>query len=190
MGRREGFARTLGFGLLAACVLPAGLALGAPLLGAGAVLRAIAAGLAVAYVAALGRGAARGRAATILAGVLAALLLLLPLGSVAVMVGAAALVAACRSGLLQRDLSLRALAGEALLAGAGLGLASLLAGGSALSLALAVWSYFLVQSVFFLRADAAAGRADPCIDPFERARSRLLEVLGEDDPGGGAGEAG
>lgn len=175
MTRASGFGRTLVFGALAALGLPAALALGAPLFGNAPTLRAAVVGLALAYVAILARGAADRVAAVAAAAVGGAALLVLPLGTAHTAVGAAALVALCRSGLLHRRPLPRALALEAALAAAGLALAALFAGPGAPSLALAVWGYFLVQSAFFLVGGAR--RPEAAVDPFDRACRRLQRLL-------------
>ena len=48
-----------------------------------------------------------------------------------------------------------------------------------LGLCLAIWGYFLVQSGYFLMATAGPS-AGAAVDPFDRARARLLRLL-EDD---------
>jgi len=182
MARPGGFGRTLVFGALAAVALPATLVLGAPLFGVAATLRGFVVAIAVAYVLVLARDVTGRVAAVAAAAALAGILLLLPLGLAATAVGAAGLVALCRSGLLHRGGVLRALAVEGGLAAAALAVAGLLAGRGAVSLALAVWGFFVVQSAFFLVGRGEAGRADAAPDPFEQARARLLRLLG-DAPG-------
>jgi hypothetical protein len=103
--------------------------------------------------------------------------LALPLGVPGTAVAAAAIVAGIRSGLLYRARPLRAWAAEAGLGVGGLGLAQLLSGGSLVSISLAVWGYFLVQSVFFLIGGVTARRPEGPIDPFDRARAQLLALL-------------
>lgn len=91
-----------------------------------------------------------------------------------------------RSALLYRDPHAdaggfaRAFAREALLIGAGLGLAGYLLRGAPFPEASALWGFFLVQSAFFLSARAGRSRATsapPEIDPFERAQRRAREIL-------------
>jgi len=166
------FAAAAGAGLLVA-VLVFG-----PVLGVSSVVAGFA--VAAATVFAIGiapnrRGAA---AAGALASVLGALLLLLPIGVHATVAGAAAVVALCRSGLLYRSRPWRAILVETALLVAGLGLAQLVAGWGVASLALAAWGYFLVQSLFFLVGGVATrAEANEEVDPFDRARSRLVALL-------------
>lgn len=96
------------------------------------------------------------------------------------LVAPALALALVRSGWLYRSGLLRSAVLETMLAVAGLVLARWLVAPSALALGLAVWSYFLVQSAFFLVADEAAGpsRRGTPIDPFDAARRRALEVMG------------
>jgi hypothetical protein len=92
----------------------------------------------------------------------------------------AALIGAVRSGLLYRARPLRAILTEVALALGGLLFARLLLGPSALAAMLAIWGYFLVQSLFFLIPGARPGRGDdPVPDPFERAHARALALLDE-----------
>jgi hypothetical protein len=99
--------------------------------------------------------------------------------------GAALLVGVGRSVLVYRAPALRGLVVESILIGAGLGLAHGLVGSGVGSLALAVWGFFLVQSLYFwipgIRVHRSSERS---ADPFERARRRLLRVLEDDAPAG------
>ena len=93
----------------------------------------------------------------------------------------AASVSFLRSGLLYESRPARAWAFELLLTGGGLALAASLLGRSELTMALAIWGFFLVQSGFFLVGgvrEAPAPTARP--DPFEAAHARALALV-EDD---------
>ena len=58
------------------------------------------------------------------------------------------------------------------------GLARFLAAGGAASLALGLWGYLLVQSLFFLAGGVTVRLgSDARVDPFERARADLLALL-------------
>jgi hypothetical protein len=86
--------------------------------------------------------------------------------------------------MLYRTRFARALLLEGVLLCAGLGVAGHLLSGSTFSAVLAVWAFYLVQSVFFLVAGVEARREDSGdADPFEAARARALELL---DQGVGA----
>ena len=78
---------------------------------------------------------------------LGALLLLLPLQTGSTLLGAAGIIAVCRSTLLYRSRRLRAWLLEAALLVAGLGLAGFLVGDGPVSRAFATWGYFLVPEL-------------------------------------------
>jgi hypothetical protein len=173
------FGRSLVFAALAAAGMLALEVILAPL-NPHSVLACYAVAVAVAYVAAIAPQRASGLAAGALAALLGVALVLLPLDLGQTALGAALVVAVCRSAILYRARPLRALLLELALLAGGLGLAGWLADGGAASLALGLWGYLLVQSVFFLvggvtvRSDCEAQ-----IDPFERARAGLLALLDE-----------
>ncbi len=120
------------------------------------------------------RGVAIGGLAVGLAGVAG---LLAPWPAEAIF-GAALILAIARSGFLYRQAPARALALEGALAIGGLLFAYAVAGPTLLGAALAIWSFFLVQSLYFL----VGGRRDrvsdePAVDPFEKARQRALALM-------------
>lgn len=179
--RWRSFSGSLGFAAVAAAgFAPFALAL-RPILGGGWALATFAVLATAVYVA--------GLAATRRGGLGAALLALL-VGSAAlgvlwtpreVILAAALALGLCRSGVLYRAPFARAVALESLLLGGGLVLAAHLAGGGLLSGCLAVWGFFLAQSVFFLVAGVSTRRGSgEAEDPFDAARARLLAVLEEE----------
>ncbi|MEN8182701.1 MAG: hypothetical protein ABFS46_09215 [Myxococcota bacterium] len=186
MMRWNSFGRTLGFGALAAGGLLAASFLPLP---TGAALSAWLVASAVAYGVGLAPSAA-GAARTVLpigALGLAVWLAAEHVGQAAL--GAALVVGIGRSLLVYRARPLRGLAVEAVLLGGGLWLARALLDGGLGSAALAVWGFFLVQSLFFW-IPGVAEREDSgaTADPFERAARRLRRLL-EEEPvtrGGGA----
>lgn len=97
--------------------------------------------------------------------------------SAAVVSGGVAM-ALVRSGWLYRRRPLRAavLEGALLLGG---GFVAHLLGGGLLGNGLAIWGFFLVQSLYFLAGDTAERPAANTGDPFDSARSRLEELLDE-----------
>ncbi len=139
-------------------------------------------GLLILYVITIATGWPRALSTGALAAVLAAVLGALAPSSALVLAGAAVALAVLRSGFLYRSRPLRGLLIEGLLAGGGLAFAGLLAGSSLLGTALAIWGFFLVQSLFFL-AGGVAERSDdgPAADPFDRAREQALALI--EDPG-------
>jgi hypothetical protein len=95
-----------------------------------------------------------------------------------VVLAAALLLGLCRSGLLYRTRFARAVVLEGVLLCAGLGIAGHLLTSSTFSAVLAVWAFFLVQSVFFLIGGVEARReAARDVDPFEAARARAVEIM-------------
>ena len=134
----------------------------------------------VAYVVAIAPSWSRGfQIGTLAALLAAAVLVLAPWPSEAV-ASAALILAVLRSGFLYRSSPARALLIEGLLAGGGLLFASALAAPTPLGTALAVWGFFLVQSLFFVLGGVRARKEDEQgIDPFERARERALALLKE-----------
>lgn len=177
MIRWNGFGRSIAFAAAAGAGLLVTQPLWAAIVGPPAALRLYLVGAAVLYVAGLAARPGAALAAAALGTGLGVGVLALPLGVPGTAVAAAAIVAGIRSGLLYRARPLRAWAAEAGLGVGGLGLAQLLSGGSLVSISLAVWGYFLVQSVFFLIGGVTARRPEGPIDPFDRARAQLLALL-------------
>ncbi len=177
MMRWNGFGGSLVFAAVAAGALLVTFPLLAPVVGAAAALCLFSVGIAVVYLVGLAPSWRRGFGAAIVASVLGAILLILPFGVPCTVAGAAGIVAVCRSGVLYRQRTLRALVAEAGLTAGGLALASFLAAGGLVSWALAAWGYFLVQSVFFLVGGVQPRREGGPSDPFDRAREELLTLI-------------
>lgn len=178
--RASSFAGSLLFAALAALGSVPWMIAASPLAGSSWALGLYSLGAAAAYLAwiapswprALASGAGAGLAAFAVA-------VLAPMPTGAVM-GAAAILAAVRSGYLFRGAPARAFVVEGVLAGGGLVFARALAGSSFLSLGLAFWGFFLLQSIFFLIGGIAERPADePRLDPFEAARRRALALMEE-----------
>jgi hypothetical protein len=177
MMRWNGFGRSVAFAAVAGAGVLVALPLAAPVFGAPASLRLYLLGIAVLYVSGLAAERRRGLAAGAVASALALPVLLLPLGAACSAVAAAAIVAIVRSAVVFRSRPLRACVSEAMLLATGLSLAEVLADGTTVGAALAIWGYFLVQSTFFLIGGARLRRADGPVDPFDRARAELLALL-------------
>jgi hypothetical protein len=180
--RCNSFSGTLIFAALAAAGLPAAwLGLGT-LLGVGAALSLYFVGLGVAYASAIAPNAGSALRIGALGAALGGVVLCLAPTPGMAAAGAAGIVALARSGLLYRSEGLRALAFEIVLSVGGVAVAIHLADGGIASISLAVWSYFLIQSLYFTlggirerpRDGSAAG------DAFDVAQSRLSNLLEED----------
>ena len=177
--RSAGILSTLIFGAAVGAAWPAVSLLVGPLLGASGALGLYLLAVAVAYVTALApRGARRVR------GALAGLALAFTVGVLApnlasVVAGAALVVAVCRGVVVWPGPRVRTLTLEILLGSLGLLLARWLAGGDSISVGLAIWGYFVVQSAFFcVRAPATPGI--PEMDPFDLAVRRAEQLLAEE----------
>jgi hypothetical protein len=180
MMRWNSFGRTLLFGVLAALGLVAGSVLCVPPLRWETWLSFYLVATLVVYVVGLGPGLRRGVRAGLLAAGLGAALLVLADGPSQVALGAAAILAISRSGLLYRWRPDRGLVLEGTLVIGGLLLGRFLAGGGLGSIAFGLWGFFLVQSVFFLIGGVTVRTgARGEMDPFERARLRLVELIEE-----------
>jgi hypothetical protein len=94
-----------------------------------------------------------------------------------VALGLGALLAVGRSGFLYRAPTARAVLIETVLVGGGLVFARFLAGHSPLSLALALWGFFLVQSFYFLVGGVRVRGGGRHPDPFQDAYGRALALL-------------
>ncbi len=134
----------------------------------------------VLYVVCIAESWSRGVTIGALAGGLALLVgMLTPMPAGAV-VGGGLILAIARSGFLYRGKPARVLVVEGLLVGGGLLFARAPAEGSLLATALAIWSFFLVQSLFFLIGGMRKRRSEEVAgDPFERARQQALALMDE-----------
>jgi len=177
--RFDSFGGTVLFGALAAIAWPAW-ALGLAALGFGTGLTGYLVAVSAVYAAGLAATPARAMGAALWALGFGAVVVLLARDPADVAIGAALAIGICRSGLLHTRRPARALVLETVLLGAGLAAARLLAAPGLVGVSLALWGFFLVQSLGFLVAgrvpqtDAPGG-----VDPFEYARGRALEILDE-----------
>ena len=172
------FVRSLAFAAAAAAAMLVGTPLLAPVFGERAAVRFWIVACVVAYALVMAPSRGRAAQAAALAAAGGALLLALPTGFGAHVLGAAALLGVCRSAVLFRARPARAFVLESVLLCAGLALAAFLAGGTVLRVALGVWGFWLVQSAFFAVGGIAARPDDAAQeDPFERARTRILALL-------------
>ena len=158
------FARSLGFAALAAAGVPLFVGVLGPMLGHNLALELYVIGMAVAYCAALAGTPRRAFVAAAMSAGLGLLTLILPLRLPGVVAAAALSVALVRSAFLHRAAGLRATTLELVLQTSGLLLAAYLAAASLISLALATWGYFLIQSLYFLVGGISLRRPDPVGD--------------------------
>ena len=178
MPRWNTFARSLVFAAAAAGIAPlVWLGLG-PIVGVGnavvllwlAATSIYVAGIAPAHRIAVGAGAFA----------LGGLLSLFAASTTQVAMAAALSLAVCRSGVLYRSRPLRAIVQETALGLGGVALAAFAQGPGfpgPLAAAAGLWSYLLVQSLFFLLGGVRRRSPDGDRDPFEHARTRLLALL-------------
>jgi hypothetical protein len=181
MTRRQacssGFVRTLVFGAVAAASLPVSILLTLPVLGFHGALALHGVLSSVGYAVLLSSGSRQRLAVGVvgLAGGLAVaafsrspgeLLVLLSLG-----------LALVRSGWLLEQRSWRALAVEGVVLVGSLASARFVAAPGLLGSALALWSWFVVQSFYFLVGGLRVRRPSPEGDAFDAARRELLDLL-------------
>jgi hypothetical protein len=169
--RRGTFSSSLLFAAIAGLATVVYLSIGASP-GAGAIL------LAVSYLVAIAPTTSRALRIGVLAGLLGLGVGLLVPGTEARLVAAAFLGGLLRSGFLYRSRPLRGLAIETFLLTTGLALAAVLNGYGPLSTALAVWGFFLVQSLYFLVGGIELRVAAPeGLDPFVKAREEAMRLM-------------
>jgi hypothetical protein len=174
---RGAFAKSLWFAAVSAGALPLWLLLARPILGADraiGVYFVLAAAAYLATIAPVRRRALAAAASATAAGGVAALLIRAPSELVLVL---GVLIAVARSGFLYHGAPVRSVAIEAIVAGGGLVFARFLFGPTAAALVLALWGFFLVQSLYFLLGGRHAPTAARHPDPFQDAYGRALALL-------------
>ena len=175
--RWDRFGRSLLFGAFAGLAGSFFLLAAEPLIGIGPGLGLFSILIAAVYLVGLGNRPRRRLGAGLLALFLGgAVWLLGPTPREAILV-AAALLSIGRTAICLPSRGARAWTIEALLTGGGLLIASAVLGSSPHSFALAVWAFFLVQSVFFLVASERRPDAETEVDPFDAAHARALAVM-------------
>ncbi len=169
---------SLAFGLITALgSIPWTIVCG-PMLGRLWALAAYCLVIVVVYVVVIAPSWRRGIAMGGLTGGFAGLVGLLAPWPAEAILGSVLILAVVRSGFLYRQAPARAVALEVMLALGGLLAAQLVAGLTLLGTALAIWSFFLDQSLFILvggRRDR--GSEELVEDPFDRARQRALALM-------------
>jgi len=170
--------RSLGFAAVAALAVVPWQLVSAPVVGFERSLAVFAFASVVAYLASIAPTPRRAwvvGGSVALAAVPGALLVPLP----AAIPAAAILLAVGRSVFLFQRSAVRAVVVEGVLLAGGLLFARTLSGPSLLDLALAVWGFFLVQSLFGLIGGGKPRREALGGDPFERARQRAMALMEE-----------
>jgi hypothetical protein len=179
--KANGFARTLVFGALAGIGWPAFALVATPIAGGGGAISLYVTACAALYAASLAKRRLHGIAAMLVVVTVAMAVTFVTGTPGGVALGAAIGIGVARSALLQHRRTGRAIAVEIALVGGGLALARFVAAPGALGTALALWSFFLVQSAWFLIGGAAERTSGAVADRFEEARRRALALL-EADP--------
>ncbi|MCP3985227.1 MAG: hypothetical protein GY723_12630 [bacterium] len=174
----HGFGRTILFGGLAAAGWPAVALLLRPIAAPGDALAIYLLTVASVYVAGLGPSPRRALGAGLLAAFMSAGVLVLASGLGSVVAGAVAVLAVGRVRLFRAGGLARTLTVEGLTLGVGLLLARFIAGPDPMHVALALWAFFLPQSLYFL-VGGLTTRHDPIegLDPFETAHHRAEALL-------------
>ena len=172
--------KTLAFGMVAALgSIPWAMVVG-PFFGRSWALAGYCLAAVTLYVAVIARGWHRGFVAGAVTGLVSVAIALIAATPSEAVLGAVAILAVARSGFLYRSKPARAVVLEAAVIFGGLLFARLLAGPTLLSSSLAIWGFFLVQSLFFLAGGVRERESEePQIDAFERARRRALALMEE-----------
>jgi hypothetical protein len=171
------FAGTLGFGLLAGGGFPGFALLTAPFLGTHVALSLWLTLASIVYSALLGLSWRDRVASAFLAAVFVVPTALLSSGIATVAMGAALAVAIVRTRLLGSTRLPRAIALEVMLAALGFAFVTALGGPGWVAISLAIWGWFLVQSLYFLAAGLGEPLAETEVDPFDLATREVARIL-------------
>jgi hypothetical protein len=172
------FSGSLAFGAVAALGAVAFLVATRPVLGGPLALSIYCVALTVLYLVAMAPSPSRGIRIGLVAGALAAAILVVAPSSTVSVLAAVVILGLLRSGFLFRSKAGRALLVELSLLAGGLLLANALADSTSLGMAMAIWGFFLVQSLYFLiggigqRVESTTG-----IDAFEEACERATRLM-------------
>lgn len=172
----HGMLRTLAFGVLAALGVVAWQLLLVPWLGAATSLSLYAALCCCAFPLAIAPSLRAALAAVALAVPLAGAALVLTPDAISTLVCCALIVALTRAVMFRAQVG-RSVALEVVLFVLALGAARLFGGGTPFGLGLGLWSYFLVQSSYFLYLRPRERAADAVADAFDTAHQRALALL-------------
>jgi len=176
MMRANSFLRSVLFGAVAAAGWPLWLLLAFPTLGWSMAQALYLIAVTALYIAALAPSRPRGFAAAAVAALAGGAAALAARSFPELLVALAAILGVARSVFLLPTVPGRAVLRETVLLLGGLYVARFLVSTAAPSLSLAVWGFFLVQSLFFLFVDTPRTAA-PEIDPFDTAYRRAVALL-------------
>jgi hypothetical protein len=178
MMRFDSFLRSAAFAALAAAGALPWLVVVGGALGSRMALGLYLVGLTATYLSGLGRPGPSRFATAAGAAALGGTLLAVVHSQAELVLGLGAILAVARGGFLYRARSARAVLTEIVLVGAGLLFARALAGSSGPGVVLAIWGFFLVQSLFFLVGGVEPRPARPGRrDPFDEAYTRAVALL-------------
>lgn len=171
------FSQSVLFGAVAAAAFAPFALIFSPWFGVQWALVGFAAGVIPFYLTGLGNTRRRGFAAALFASALIAAIAIFDAAPREALVGVALALGLARSGLAHPGAFVRSVLVESLLLVVGLSVAATLIGGSTLSVVLAIWAFFLVQSVFFLVSRTNSMAECELVDPFDEARDRAIAIL-------------
>jgi hypothetical protein len=175
--RSNGFARSILFGLVAAAASLPWLFFTERFLVGRTALGLYLVVAVAAYLAGLATDRRRRLAVFGVAAIAGCVVLLLAHSLTEIAVGLAVILAVGRSGVLYRAATARAVFIEAALGAGGLVFARFLAARSPEGVFLAIWAFFLVQSLYFLIGGVRVRTRASRVDPFEEAHRRALALL-------------
>jgi hypothetical protein len=176
--RCDSFGRSLVFAAVAGLGCAVWMGVAGPLCGGGFAAATYLVGAVAAYLAGLAGGARRRLLAAVLGMTAGGAVLMTAPGFPALSLGLVVVLAAGRSVFLLRGTAARAVLVETGLGLGGLTFAWAMAAPTVGGVMLAVWSFFLVQSLFFLVGHPRTRPAThPGCDPFDTAHARALVLL-------------
>jgi hypothetical protein len=170
--------------LFFAAVISAGFVLAEPLatrfMGLATFVAIYLMGCTIAYAGLIADTTGRAIRNTAVAGAASFVVLMITSGIAGLAVGLAGVLAFVRSGFEFSTRPARAIVVESMLAGLGLAFASWLASPGWPGIALGLWGFALVQSLYFLIPGHGQRISKPGVgDPFDQARDQLLRILEE-----------
>ena len=173
------FSRSLAFAALAAVGSLPWWTLASPIVGGRSAVALYLVGAVAAYLAGLAGDLRRRLATLLVAGAAGSGVAILAHSTGELAVGLTLILAVGRSAALFRPPAARGAVVEALLGVGGLAFARFLSGPSPIGLVLAIWGFFLVQSLYFLIGGLRMRRHASRRDPFDEAQARALALLGD-----------